>query len=143
MNVPPVLRTTGIEPYLIAVSWVSPHGSKIEGTRMKSAPAYIYHKSKCISNFQGHTADVSGKRASRKKEKIWKFKFSENILSVIEAHHKSNKGEHGQHEKNAIDWLNSQNHFEYEDLGLNQAIQPAGRCFISIDKICFTKRKML
>lgn len=70
MNVPPVLRTIGIEPYLIAVSWVSPHGSKIEGTRMKSAPAYIYFKSKCISNFQGHTADVSGKHTGRKTEKI-------------------------------------------------------------------------
>lgn len=41
MYKPPVFRTIGIEPYLIAVSWVSPHGSKIEGTRMKSAPAYI------------------------------------------------------------------------------------------------------
>ena len=39
--IPPVLRTTGIEPYLIAMSWVSPHGSNIEGTKIKSAPAYI------------------------------------------------------------------------------------------------------
>lgn len=52
---PPVLRTIGIEPYLIAVSWVSPHGSNIEGTRMKSEPAYIYKHwilivKKCTSN---------------------------------------------------------------------------------------------
>lgn len=67
MHVPPVFRTTGIEPNLIAVSWVSPHGSKIEGTRMKSAPAYIYQWSKGISNFQGHTANLSGKHATRKK----------------------------------------------------------------------------
>lgn len=38
---PPVFRTTGTEPYLIAVSWVRPHGSKIEGTSIRSAPAYI------------------------------------------------------------------------------------------------------
>ena len=38
---PPVFLTTGIEPYLMAMSWVSPHGSKIEGTKIKSAPAYI------------------------------------------------------------------------------------------------------
>lgn len=36
---PPVLRTTGIDPYRIAVSWVRPQGSKIDGTKMKSAPA--------------------------------------------------------------------------------------------------------
>lgn len=41
--IPPVLRTTGIEPYLIAMSWVSPHGSNIEGTKIKSTPAYIYN----------------------------------------------------------------------------------------------------
>lgn len=41
MNAPPVFRTTGIAPYLIAVSWASPQGSNIDGTRMKSAPAYI------------------------------------------------------------------------------------------------------
>ena len=39
---PPVLRTTGIAPYRIATSCVRPHGSKIDGTRMKSDPAYIY-----------------------------------------------------------------------------------------------------
>lgn len=43
-NSPPVLRTTGIEPYRIATSCVRPHGSKIDGTRMKSEPAYIYQK---------------------------------------------------------------------------------------------------
>lgn len=73
MYAPPVFRTTGIEPYLIAMSWVSPHGSKIEGTRMKSAPAYIYHKPKWVSNSQGHTADVRGEHASRKKRRYWRL----------------------------------------------------------------------
>lgn len=40
------------------------------------------------------------------------------------AHHKSNKDERDQHEKNATDWLNSQNHSGFEDPELNQAKQP-------------------
>lgn len=48
------------------------------------------------------------------------------------AHHKSNKDEHDQHEKNVTDWPNLQNHFVYEDLEPNQAIQPAINHFSSV-----------
>jgi hypothetical protein len=41
---PPVFRTIGMDPYRIAISCVKPQGSKMEGTRMKSAPAYIYNR---------------------------------------------------------------------------------------------------
>lgn len=44
---------------------------------------------------------------------------------MIVAHHMSNKGEHGDCEKNAICWPNSKNHSGREDLALNQATQPA------------------
>ena len=61
---PPVLRTTGMEPYLIAVSCVSPQGSKIEGTRMKSAPAYIYKQTKqSDEDCKDHIAEAKYKYA--------------------------------------------------------------------------------
>ena len=36
---PPVRRTQGRDPQRAAMIWLSPHGSKIDGTRMMSAPA--------------------------------------------------------------------------------------------------------
>mmetsp|Transcript_13070 Transcript_13070/g.41290 ORF Transcript_13070/g.41290 Transcript_13070/m.41290 type:complete len:272 (-) Transcript_13070:28-843(-) len=38
---PPVEATIGTVPYCMAWSWMSPQGSKREGTRMKSAPAVM------------------------------------------------------------------------------------------------------
>src|SRR3990167_805584 len=38
---PPVLRTTGIVPYLSDIIWLSPHGSYLDGIRKISAPEYI------------------------------------------------------------------------------------------------------
>ena len=49
------------------------------------------------------------------------------------AHHKSNKVERGHYEKNANGWLNSQNHFGYEDLEQTQAIQPVHKKSNNID----------
>ena len=52
------------------------------------------------------------------------MRVGENKPSVIVVHHKSNKGEHDEHEKNVTDWPSLQNHFGFEDLELNRGEQP-------------------
>lgn len=113
--VPPVFRTTGMEPYLMAVSWVSPQGSKIDGTRMKSAPAYIY--------FEKQMERVNSTfRESNSPERTEGCRWDEP--SERGAHHRSTQGEHGPNEKSATDWPNLRNRSVSGDLEPNQAVQP-------------------
>lgn len=108
------------------MSCVSPQGSKIEGTKMKSAPAYIYNKIQLVCYYGSE--DVRGQWLSiNRKISKTEYNFHKNKPNVRVAHHKSNKGAHGHHKKNVIDLPNLQNHFGSEDLELNQAIQPANQ----------------
>lgn len=103
----------------MAVSWVSPQGSKIDGTRMKSAPAYI-----C---FKKQTQRINATfRASNSPKRTEGFRWDEP--NEREARHRSKQGEYGPRDWNATGWPNLQNHSVCEDLELNQAIQPINEC---------------
>ena len=69
---PPVARTHGTVPYRMAVIWVKPHGSNIDGTTMTSQPAYINRES-VSSNAKKNPASSPPSCAPKPLKSAWTF----------------------------------------------------------------------
>lgn len=98
-----------MDPYRMATSWVKPQGSKIDGTRMKSEPAYICSRIMNLYYTTIFQLDDVGRRSSP---------------DAKEAHHRLNKASPVRGLHHAEYQPSCKNHFVFEDLELNQAKPP-------------------